>query len=283
MSWQLLTAISVVGLSVSVLLQRVLLAKDKTDPIAYTIIFQGLVGVLTAVAALWYGFHMPDLRAVWFPAVACIVLYGLGHIVYAKTLQRIEASVFAVLFATHAVWVTALGIVVFHEILSPLNIVGAVLMLLSIVLVIKQPKNFRLDKGTWLGLLTGLLFGIAITCWGYVGRQVSDPLSWSAISFTAPALLVWALRPSAVRHMRQLVHGRILIRMIALAFFYAVGCAAMLFAYKYGEFSIVSPLRQAGVVLTVVLALIFLRPERTHIPRKLTAVAVCFAGILCLL
>jgi uncharacterized membrane protein len=83
--------------------------------------------------------------------------------------------------------------------------------------------------------------------------------------------------------MRPLFKGRIFMRMLALAMFYAVGCAAMLFAYKYGEFSVVSPLRQAGVVLTVLLALLFLRQERTHIARKLIAAAICFAGVLCLL
>jgi drug/metabolite transporter (DMT)-like permease len=283
MSWQLLTALSVCCLSVSVLLQRVLLAKDKTNAVAYVIVFQGLVGILTAAAAVVHGFRAPDLHGLWFPAVACISLYAVGHIVYAKTLQRVEASVFAVLFATHAVWISALGVVIFHEHMGIAQILGAALIFVSVCLLIKRPKDFKLDTGTLLGLLTGFLFGLAITCWGYVGRHVADPLSWSAISFLAPALLVWVIHPSATTHMQQLFEGRVLKRMLTLALFYAGGCAAMLFAYKYGEFSVVSPLRQAGVVLTVLLALLFLRQERTHIPRKLIAAGICLVGIFCLL
>lgn len=283
MDWQLLTAISVIGLSVSVLLQRVLLANHKTDPLAYVIVFQAFVGVCTLVAALVHGFQMPDLHAVWFPAIACMVLYGVGHFVYAKALQKLEASVFAVLFATHAVWVSALGILVFHESLGLLKLIGAVLLFASVGLLIKQPKDVRPDTGTVLGLLTGLCFGLAITCWGYVGRHVADGLSWSVLSFLVPSLLVLIVQPGAVRHMPTLFRGRTLIRIVTLALFYAAGCAAMLFAYKYGEFSVVSPLRQAGVILTVLLALAFLPAERTHITRKLIATAICFAGILCLL
>jgi len=62
MGWQLLTAISVVTLSISVLLQRLLLHKDKSDPYAYVVVFQGLVAFLIAVYALVHGFQMPGLQ-----------------------------------------------------------------------------------------------------------------------------------------------------------------------------------------------------------------------------
>ena len=39
MTWQLFTLISVLGLSISVLLQRALLHKHKTDPFVYVIVF----------------------------------------------------------------------------------------------------------------------------------------------------------------------------------------------------------------------------------------------------
>jgi drug/metabolite transporter (DMT)-like permease len=282
MDWQLLTAVSVVGLSVSVLLQRVLLAKDKTDPVAYVIVFQGLVGVLTLFAALLAGFVWPDLSEVWPWALACTLLYAIGHMLYARALQLVEASVFAVLFATHAVWMSILGVIVFDESLGLTQIIGTLLVLASLTLIIKKPTDFRLDKGTMLGLLTGVFFGLAITAWGYVGRYASDPLSWSAVSFLAPAALVWLLRPGATKRMTPLLRGHVLVRMLALALFYAVGCAAMLLAYKYGDFSVVSPLRQSGVILTVLLALALLPAERTAVSRKLLAAAICLAGVACL-
>lgn len=52
MSWQLLTAISVLSLSVSVILQRTLIHRDKTDPFAYAVVFQGIVGILLMVVAI---------------------------------------------------------------------------------------------------------------------------------------------------------------------------------------------------------------------------------------
>jgi uncharacterized membrane protein len=65
-----------------------------------------------------------------------------------------------------------------------------------------------------------------------------------------------------------------------LSVFYAVGCVAMLYAYKLGTFTIVSPLRQTGIVLTVLLALAFLKAERTDVVKKIVAAIVCTLGVI---
>lgn len=109
MSWQLYTAISVVGLSISIILQRILLHKHKTDPVAYSVLFQLFVAVILLAIAIVAGFTLEGIMGVWLVATACIVLYGVGTVVYAKTLQRVEAGVFSMLFATHAVWVVPWG------------------------------------------------------------------------------------------------------------------------------------------------------------------------------
>ena len=283
MTWQLLTAISVLGLSTSILLQRVLIYKDKSDPVAYAVLFQGVVAVLLLIAASIVGFNFNGISDVWLCALASVLLYGVGHILYAKTLQHVEASVFSVLFATHAVWVMVVGVVLLHEQLSFLQILGSILLFGSVGLLIKNVKNIAIDKGTLLGLSTGLVFGGAVSSWSYVGRYADDTLSWAAISFVASSLAALLISPRAVYKMRPFLKPKILFKLGFLGVFYAVGSAAMLFAYKEGEFSVVSPLRQTGIIVTVLLALIFMPVERNRITRKLLASAICFAGVVLLL
>lgn len=138
MSWQLFTLISVLSLSISVILQRILIHKDKTDPFAYAVLFQGIVGILLMTFALFYGFHLPHIETVILPAVISIICYGVGHIVYAKTLQKVEASAFSVLFATQAVWIMILGIVLLNETMTAVQIVGTVLIFTSVVVLAKK-------------------------------------------------------------------------------------------------------------------------------------------------
>lgn len=279
MSWQLLTAISVFSLSLSVLLQRVLLHKDKLNPYAYAVAFQGIVGVILTILALIYGFKLPNIQTLIIPALLSIVAFGLGHIIYAKTLQLVEASAFSVLFATQAIWIMLLGIGLFHESLSLLQIAGTILIFGSVGLLTKGIRKISIDKGTALGLLTGLLFGVAITSWSYVGRH-TDGLSWAAISFIGTSLVAYLIKPQPISGMRAIIVGKLLPKLVLLGILYAIGSLAMLFAYREGAFSIVTPLRQTSIIVTVLLALIFLPKEKNRINLKLAAAVICFVGVV---
>jgi len=279
MTWQLLTAISVLSLSISVILQRTLIHRDKTDPFAYAVVFQGIVGILLMAVALSLGFTLPGIGAVAIPAIISVIFYGVGHIIYAKTLQRIEASAFSVLFATQAVWIMILGIVLLGESLTAMQIVGTILIFMGVGLLIKNIWSVFKDKGTLLGLLTGLMFGIAITAWSYVGRH-TDTLSWAAISFIGTALVAFLVRPKSVQKMKPLLKPKVLATLVLLAIFYGVGSLAMLFAYKEGSFAVISPLRQTSIIVTVLLALAFLPQERNRIGRKILAALICAVGVI---
>ena len=279
MSWQLLTAISVFSLSVSVILQRILIHRNKTDPFAYAVVFQGVVGLLLLAVSLVVGFALPGIEMVLVPAVISIVFYGVGHVVYAKTLQKVEASAFSVLFATQAVWIMALGIILLGESLTALQVLGTMLIFGGVGLLAKNLSSVFKDKGVRLGLLTGLIFGVAIMAWSYVGRY-TDTLSWAAISFIATALVAFLIRPKSIRRMKPLLEPKTLATLLLLAVFYAVGSLAMLDAYKVGSFAIISPLRQTSIVVTVLLALALLPQERSMIRRKLLAAVVCAVGVV---
>ena len=279
MSWQLFTAISVITLSASVVLQRILLSKDKLDPYAYVVIFQAIVGSILMLFTLIFGFKLPGIENYILPAALSIVAFGLGHISYAKTLQLVEASAFSVLFATQAVWIMLLGILLFNESLTYIQIIGTVLIFGSVLLLVKNLSALQLDKSTFWGLLTGLFFGIAITSWSYVGRY-TDPLSWAAISFVATAIVAYLVRPQTVRKIPELLSRNIILKLLVLGVLYAVGSLTMLYAYREGTFSVVTPLRQTSIIITVLFALLFIKAERNRISRKLMAAALCFVGMI---
>lgn len=252
--------------------------RDKTDPFAYAVVFQSIVGVILLSFAIPHGLTLPNFSTLLLPAAIAIVFFGVGHIMYAKTLQRVEASTFSVLFATQAVWIMLLGIMLFNESLTSLQIAGSLLIFGAVALLVKNIRSLSIDKGTALGLLTGLLFGVAITAWSYVGRH-TDGLSWAAISFVGTALVVLAIKPKTALALRPLYKRQLLSKLLLLGCFYALGSITMLFAYKEGTFTIVSPLRQTAIVVTVLLALLFLKNERNNILKKTIAALICFVGV----
>lgn len=278
MDWQLLTAISVITLSVSILLQRLLLHNDKSDPFAYVVIFQGLVAVLVAIYAVIHGFHMPDFGKYWFGITATVLLYGAGHIAYAKTLQRVEASIFSILFATNAIWTMFMGLFLFHEHLTTMQIIGVIFIFASVGMLAERKGAFKFDKGIVLGLITGLLFGFATASWAWVGRH-TDAASWTALSFAGPSLVVLATHPKSVTKMKPFLSGTKLTRMTLLGVLFSISAVTLLTAYQKGNVSLVAPLQQTSIIVTILLAVIFLH-ERTRLWQKSLAALVCFIGVL---
>jgi drug/metabolite transporter (DMT)-like permease len=150
MFWQLLTAISVITFSISVLLRRLLLHNDKSDPFAYVVVFQGLVGIITGIYALFNGFEMPDLSKYWFAIVVTILLYATAHIVSTGAFQLVEASVFSVLFATSAIWTMIAGLFLFSDRLTFTQLIGVALVFVSVMILVELKSKWKLDKGVWL-------------------------------------------------------------------------------------------------------------------------------------
>lgn len=281
MSWQLLTMISVTTFSVSVLLQRLLLHKNKTDPYAYAIAFQGLTGVLVGLYALVHGFELPDLSRLWLPMLATFVLYGAGHVTYAKTLQLVEASAFPIFFATQAIWVMGVGVLFFHEYLGLWQVLGSLMIFCGIALLSKHPGGtvrLKLEHGVVLGLLTGLLFGLASVTWAYVGRH-ADTASWAALGFVGPALSVLLARPQAFIKLKSFLNGEMATRMLLLCLIFSVSGVTLLQAYHSGNLSLVAPLRQTGIIMTLFLGIVFLK-ERDDLHRKILAALICATGAL---
>lgn len=277
MSWQILLAISIVFSSVAVLLQRVLLHRDKTDPIAYAILFEGLVGIMLACAAMINGFEFPDFDVYWLPILATLFFFGLGNIVYAKTLQIVDASIFSVLFATNTIWVMLGGVLLLNEQLGLSQVIGAGIILASVALLADRTGKFRVDKGLLMGLLCGVLYGFGIIGWVYVAKH-AELVTWNAITFLIPSILILAIMPRTVRKMKPFLQKAVMGRILLLSTLVSISSVCLLNAFNNYKASVISPLIQAEVLLTVILAIIFLH-ERKNLKLKLVAAITCLCGI----
>ncbi len=281
MSWQLLTCISVFLFSGAVLVQRHLMHHHKCEPYAFVVLSQGLVGVFALLFAFAHGFSFPNFSGLWLPVLGSVSLHGAGYIAHAKALQIMEASVFSVFYATQAIWIMLLGIMFFKERPTLLQLLGGLCIFGSIILLTSHSSKWWRHNGALLGLLTGLLFGVAVSCWIYVGRQV-DTVSWAALGFWGVALTAFLARPQALRDVRPFLSKPVVLHMLLVAGLLSAGGITLLSAYAVGDVSSVSPLRQMSIIVTVLLAMLFLPQERTNPWRKVVAMALCFAGALCI-
>lgn len=230
------------------------------------------------VFAVLRGFDAPNFSQYWFASISCIILFAAGNIALAESLQRIEASVFTVIFATSVAWIMLFGTILFGEPLGLWHVIGSLLTFISILLLVETRGRLKFDRGILFGLLSGLLFGLAVIGWVYVGRK-AEPISWQAITFIAPSLLIALVYPKSLAKAKPLLKGRQLNWLLLASFTFAVSTTALLYAYKHGQINQVAPLQQSSIIFTVILAVIFLK-ETKNLTRKIVSALICFAGVL---
>ncbi len=279
MNWQILLTISVFTYSISVLLQRVLLKKDKSDPIAYSIVFQLLTGVLIGIYALFNGFTTPNLIPLIPNLILMTILYGAGNVFIFSALKMIDASEFTIVFASRALWTIVGAIIFLKESFSTQQVLGTILIILSVFLVSWKKQKFSLNKGFIFSVLAAVSFGLAFTNDAFIVNNFDVP-SYLTIAFIIPSLAVWAVYPKSTGKMKPLFEKETLLKLGLLGVFYAISAITIFLAYQVGKnASQIAPLNQTATIVTVVLSVVFLK-EKTDLLRKLLGAIISFAGVV---
>lgn len=277
-TWPALVAVSVLAYSVSVLLQKVTLKGKRVDPITFAIIFQLFAGIAIGIGAILHGFVMPDFARYWPNFLLMIALYAIGDVVMFKSLKLIDASTFTILFASRGLWSIAGALLFLGEIYTWTRLLGALLIILSILVISRHHKKNKQSRGEWYGLLTALCFGIAFVNDAFI-IQNSDVLSYETLGFLLPAIPLLLIFPKSAAKIPKLVQSKLLPKLIALSVLYAVSAVSLYFAYKIGRNAAqIAPLAQTTTLVTVILSVIFLK-ERAALLRKTVGAVLGFIGI----
>lgn len=281
MSWQLLVAISVLTYSISVLLQRVLLKDDKSDPVAYSIIFQILVGVLITIYAFIHGFQIPNLMPIIPNLILMTILYGAGNVFIFNALKLIQASEFTIIFTSRSLWTIIAAVLFLGERFTTQQVFGTTLIISSVVMVTGGLKLKTLKNGHAYALLAGLAFGLAFANDAFILRNFDVP-SYLSLAFIIPALAVLAIKPGSIQKMKPLLEKAKLAKLLLLGIFYAISAITVFLAYQVGRNAAqIAPLNQTSTIITVLFGIIFLK-ESAQLAKKLVGTIVSFIGVLLL-
>src|SRR5688572_26831534 len=136
MTWQVFLAISVVFFSLSTVLQKIVLREEKTDPIAFSIIFKLLSGLIIGAFKLFTGgFSFPNWQSLIFNLVAMVIISTVANVAIFLSLKKIEASQFTVIFSTRVLFTIIASSLFLGEGLNPLQMLGTFLVLAGVVIV----------------------------------------------------------------------------------------------------------------------------------------------------
>lgn len=283
MPWQVLLIFSILFLSLNGLLHRSLLKDDDSNPKAQAIIFLGLGGILTVFMALFSGklnLGFPTSLTVNLLVIAMFAT--IAYVLKYHGFKLIDASEVVILGSTSKLWNVVGAYLFLHEAITLQKMFGAIIILAGVAITMYVNRRFRINKGTIFVLLAGLIWGF-VDINGFYILQSMSALSYQIYFYLLPVLALILVSPSTIRKLNYYFRLDRAIKVTFLSLFDTLGLLTLFLAYQAGgQASVIGPLSNAKIIVTVILAMVFLK-ERGHLTNKLIGAVVTVLGVILLL
>ena len=281
MNWLYLTLLSVLFVSIANILQRVLMKGDKSNPYSYAIVFHILLGTINLAFALLFGSNLSLFSGNIVLLILSSLLWGICTIFLFKALQLLEASEVTILSTIRIVITIIASMVFLQEVFNNQRVLGTIIIIASTILVANLKKGFRFNKGVIYVLAMSLFAGLAIVADSFNVKHY-DVLSYNAIQNFLSGIFLLLFYPKALQQWKQFIQPSFLKKMLPLVIFSTIqGVAYLLALTTPGVTAQVATIRQASVILTVVLSISFLG-EKDNLLRKLGAAILVTIGVILL-
>ena len=221
-----------------------------------------------------------------FPTdIRVYILLGLSIIFYTivdrlNTIVRsgMEASTFSVIRQLSTAFMIFAGFIFFKEPFIISKFVGAILIILSNILVFYKKGTAKIDKYVVLGILANLFFTIAL----FLDVNISNNFNlafYVAITLGIPSILILIFEKIKISDLKTEFRNGNKKMMIITAISWSTSIMATLKAYELGPASVVAPLCALAVILNVLFGYIFLK-ERKDVKKKVLASLFIILGVL---
>lgn len=279
MSWFIWILISVITTAIANIFQRVLMREKDNDPYGTTVIFLFAAAFLTGLFALWKGFVYPPIGAHVWNFAGSMFCWGVGTIFLFLAYQVLGSSEVAIISAFGSVVTIITALMFLGETFTFQKSIGVLLIICSILLLnLKKGMSF-FNKGMIYALISTILFGVAVTNDAFILRSY-DAVSYTSVSLLLPALLLLILRPKTVSTFKRLGNNLYTKHQFFVAIFYSAQAIAYYVALQMGRNSSqIAPIYKSNIILTVILAMIFLK-ERDNKWMKLCSAILVTVGVL---
>lgn len=279
MNWPIFASISIVSISIANIFQKKAMKDEKSDPIISSIVFQFLLTIFTGVFALIKYFKIPSVDIVFPYFVISTFLYAFGTLLSFKAIKMIEASEMTILTGFGAIATVISAFLFLNERLSLYQMLGVVLVLLSIFIVEFKRKEFKIGIGALYAVLATILYGLAVTNDANILKSY-DAISYTPIMSFLPGLVLCLIYPNKTTQLIKDLKHHISTNLGIYSFLYGIQAVTYYLALEKGAFaSQMGVISKTQIIATVILASIYLK-ERENILKKVIAAILTTIGVI---
>ena len=206
--------------------------------------------------------------------------YGVGYLFFYKAFEIGNVSVVSAIFNLNAILAISVAIIVFGQKLNHIQTLGVSMVVIGVILVGINFKDLAvgktsLTKGVKETIFASVLLGIFY--WP-VNEYITERAHWLSTSFIIKLLsLVIVFFIALTQKMKLKFKNKtknILLIVVLVGILEAVGVLSTSFGVSIGDSVLVAPIASAFSIVTITLAIIFLKEKITKIQGFGIAMAV---------
>lgn len=291
-TWLILTILTIIFGAIAVNVQRYLMGKLKIDMYLAIFIYQIIAGVF--FFSLWIigggNFSEFSVLKSFIPnIILLIVSYNLVNFSNFSALKHIDSGKFSIIASTSSIFVIIFSSLWLGKTITNYQIIGVIIVFIGILIL-----NYRLFRGNSikellklgigeiLTLVGAISLGFAITNDGFMITKI-DLYLYIAMAFLLPSVIIPIFFPKSLTNISNVKKFFQLDTFKWFVFYMVSFILQSLTFYKaleiLGNPSIIASLFLSSVILTAILAYIFLK-EREDMKLKLISAIITIIGLL---
>lgn len=244
---------------------------------ALTVLLEGLTGIIMLIGIPFCEMKWPTDGKVYILTGIIIVFYCLKDRLDTTVRRNLEGSTVNILEQVLNIFMILWGVLFFKEEMGISKIIGAILIILSNVMIFYQKGKFTVDKYVGLGVIANLFFSIALALNVDNSEKFNFAL-YQSITLAIPAILIFCFSKLKVKDLveewKEGEKTAIVITTVA----WAIKIVAQLRAYQTGSVTTVATLCALSAILNVFASYFFLK-ERDNMGKKIIAAIIIIFSV----
>lgn len=245
---------------------------------ALTVILELLASVLVLILFPFFEIKFPtDIKVYLFLGLS-IVFYAVSDRLNTDVRKGVEASTFSIMKQLSTVFMTFSGFLFFKEQFIISKFIGAVLIILSNIIIFYRKGDGKFNKYVGLGIISNICYTIALFLDVNYSECFNLPF-YVMLTLGVPAILIIIIERIKFSDLKNEFQKENRLPILITAIAWSSCIVAQLRAYQLGNVSVVAPLCSLIVIINVIVGYIFLK-ERNDLLKKILAAGLIILGIL---
>lgn len=217
----------------------------------------------------FFEFKFPsDIKIYIFLGLA-IIFYAINDRLNTTARKGLEVSTFSILKQISTVFMIFAGLIFMKEPFILSEFCGALLIIVSNIIIFYEKGSFKFDKYVLTGLIANLCFSVAMFLDVSISEQFNLPF-YITLTLSTPALLIFLVERIKFSTLKEEFKTANKKYIFTTAITWGLAILCQLRAYQLGKVTIIAPLCAVSVILNVIAGYIFLK-ERDNLLRKIVA------------